>query len=409
MTRLIRYEFYKLFCKRSILIILISFSVINLWRISSEFQSYSYLADGKDSHSWNSVYWQLYREYSGEITTEKINVLLAIYQPLCEATADMTASTAMDNPDTMTGNVYSDRNLLERYYVQPMKYFYNYRSYADKVAEKAKENVSIYKGQGQTCEARKNSVIYHLYSGRSVEEFTYQEMYNYYLNYDFSGILILLLCLYGIIGTFVCEKETQMDMLLLTNPDGGRKTTVSKIIATTLLVTGVSLWFSVVDYIGFAVSFGTVEGYNLPLYAIENFSTASINCSLGQYAILSAVFRATGVWVISMGFLLVSLFWRNTLIPFVISLGGAVSMIIVGVAQSHYSNVWVKILNPYSMLCNRIFFGRIEFVAFGNYPILSFHAALLWSVLAGLIMTAVMVVCSSQNHHCRERRRNVRL
>ena len=88
MTRLIRYEFYKLFCKRSILVVLILFSVINLFKINNEFHSYSYLADGNDSRSWNSVYWQLYEKYRGEITTDKINNLLDLYQPLADATAD---------------------------------------------------------------------------------------------------------------------------------------------------------------------------------------------------------------------------------------------------------------------------------------------------------------------------------
>lgn len=86
MTRLIKYEFYKLFCKRSILVVLILFSVINLFKINSEFHSYSYLADGNDSRSWNSVYWQLYEKYRGEITTDKINNLLDLYQPLADAT-----------------------------------------------------------------------------------------------------------------------------------------------------------------------------------------------------------------------------------------------------------------------------------------------------------------------------------
>ena len=38
----------------------------------------------------------------------------------------MTASTATDDPNTMTGNLYSDRNLLDKYYVTPMQYFYEY-------------------------------------------------------------------------------------------------------------------------------------------------------------------------------------------------------------------------------------------------------------------------------------------
>lgn len=404
MIRLIRYEFYKLFCRRSILVVLILFSVFNLWKIHSEFQSYSYLADGKSSNSWNSVYWQLYGEFCGEITTEKINSLLAMYQPLADATADMTASTKTDNPDTMTGNLYSDRNLLEKYYVQPLKYFYNYSSYATEVAGKAKENVSVYKEQGQIYEARKNSVIYHLYSGRSIEHFAYLEMYNYYLNYDFSGVLILLLCLYGMVNVFVCEKETQMDMLLLTNPNGGRKTVSAKIIAASLFISGVAVWFSVLDYIGFAVSFGTIQGYDLPLYAVSNFSTAAVNCTLLQYSILSAFARMAGVWTMSMLFLLISMFWKNALIPFVMNFGVAFCMVLFGAAFEFSDNAWLKICNPYAMLNNRMLFSDTEFVNIAGYPILSYKAAFVWSVCLGVAVTTVMILGSSKNHHCRVRR-----
>ncbi len=401
MRRLIGYEFYKLFCRRSILFVLLLFSVMNLFKIKNEFYSYSYLADGNDSHSWNSVYWQLYENYSGEITDEKISHLLSVYQPLVDATADMTANTATGNPNTMTENVYSDRNLLDKYYVQPMEYFYHYQAYASEVAKKAKENALLYKEQGQAYEVRKNSVIYHLYSGRGISAFAYQEMYNYYLNYDFSGILVLLLCLYGIVSTFVCEKETQMEMLLLTSFNGGKKTAFAKIAAVTLFVTSASIWFSALDYIGFALSFGTTEGYNLPLYAIENFSTAAVNCNLLQYGVLSAVTRAIGIWTMSMAFLLVSMFWRNTLVPFVVSFGAALCLMILGASQSLTSNIWLKVINPYSLLANRILFGKTEFIGFAGYPIHSFLAAIIFAILTGLAVITAMMILSKRNNHCR--------
>lgn len=231
MMRLIRYEFIKLFCKKSVLALILLLSAVNFFKIAGEYQSYSWLAEGTGSKSWHSAYWNLYEEYSGEITAEKIKALLAVYQPLEEATADMTASTATDDPDTMTGNLYSDRNLLKKYYVDPMRYFYGYRAASLQAAEKAKENALRSQALGQTYEARKNSVIYRLYSERSIPAYAYREMYNYYLNYDFSTVLILLLCLYGICGAFASEKETQMDLLLVTSPNGGRKTAMAKILA----------------------------------------------------------------------------------------------------------------------------------------------------------------------------------
>ncbi len=403
MTRLIKYEFYKLFCKRSILVVLILFSIMNLFKIDSEFHSYSYLADGNDSRSWNSVYWQLYENYRGEITAEKINHLLSLYQPLVDATADMTASTAKDNPDMITGNIYSDMNILEKYYVRPMEYFYHYRTYALKVAERAKENVAVYQERGQTYEVRKNSVIYNLYSGRNIKAFAYEEMYNYYLNYDFSGILVLFLCLYGVVSTFVCEKETQMDMLLLTNPNGGKKTVFAKIAAATLFVNSVAIWFSVVDYVGFVYFFGTAEGGKLPLYAVSNFSTAAVNCSLWQYSILSAVIRAVGVWTMSMVFLLISMFWRNALVPFVADFGAALCFVITGASQSCLSNIWLKITNPYSLLANRILFSKTEFIGFAGYPIQSFLAAIVFAITVGVVSIAAMMMHSKRNFHCLER------
>ena len=399
MTRLIKYEFYKLFCKPSILVALILFSVMNLLKIDSEFHSYSYLADGNDSRSWNSVYWRLYENYRGEITAEKINQLLSLYQPLAHATADRTASTAKDNPDMMTGNIYSDLNILEKYYVKPMEYFYHYQTYALQVAERAKENAAVYRERGQTAEVRKNSAIYNLYAGRSIKTFAYEEMYNYYLNYDFSGILVLFLCLYGVVGTFVCEKETQMDMLLLTNPGGGKKTAFAKIAAAAFFVGSVAIWFSVVDYIGFAYSFGTTEGGNLPLYAVSNFSTAAVNCNLSQYAILSAVVRAVGVWTMSMVFLLISMFWRNALVPFVADFGIALCLIITGASQSCLSHTWLKIINPYSLLANRVLFSKTEFIGLAGYPIQSFQAAIVFAITLGLVSIMAMLLLSKRNSY----------
>ena len=52
MIRLIRYEFIKQFCKRSILALFVVFSLANLFKIYGEYKSYSYLADGSGARSW---------------------------------------------------------------------------------------------------------------------------------------------------------------------------------------------------------------------------------------------------------------------------------------------------------------------------------------------------------------------
>lgn len=399
MLRLIRYEFIKQFCKRSILALFVVFSIVNLFKIYGEYNSYSYLADGNGARSWHTVHWQLYEEYKGEITPEKIDHLLAVYQPLAEATSDMTASTATDDPNTMTGNLYSDRNLLDKYFVKPMQYSYEYSGQAEQVANRARQNAMLYAQRGESYRQKESGVIYHLYAGRSIPSFGYREMCNYYLNYDFSIVLTLLLCLYGIIGTFVSEKETQMDMLLLVSPNGGRKTVLAKIVAASLFLLLVPLWFSLIDLIGFAASFQTFEGLSLPVFAIPTFAEASVNLNVLQYAFLSAALKCVGVWVVGMFWLLVSMFWKNALLPFVINFALCTAIIVSGAACAYSNFFWTKVLNPYSLLANRVLLGKTEFVNLGGFPILTWQAAIWTALIAGLVLTAAIYFLSAENRH----------
>ena len=399
MIRLIRYELIKQFCKRSILALFAVFSLANLCKIYGEYRSYSYLADGDGARSWHTVYWQLYEEYRGGITPEKIERLLAVYQPLVQATSDMTASTATDDPNTMTGNLYSDRNLLSKYFVTPMQYFYEYRRMAEQVATKARQNAALYGERGAIYRQRESAAIYNLYAGRSIPAFAYQEMCNYYLNYDFSIVLALMLCLYGIIGTFVSEKETQMDMLLLVSPCGGRKTALAKILAATLFLLFTSLWFCLLDLIGFAASFQTFEGMTLPIFAIPNFAKASVNISIFQYVLLSAALKCAGTWGIGMLWLLVSMFWKNALLPFVINFALCMALIVSGAACAYSNFFWTKALNPYSLLTNRVLLGKTEFVNLGGFPVLTWQAAVWISLTAGFVLVTAIYFLSAENCH----------
>lgn len=324
---------------------------------------------------------------------------MEIYRPLEEATADLTASTALDNPDTMTGNLYSDRNLLDKYYVRPMKYFYNYESMAERIAGKARENSLQFQESGNSFEAGKNAAIYHQFAGRKISSFGYTEMYNYLVNYDFSTVLIVLLCLYAVTTVFVKEKETQMELLLLTSPRGGMQTCMAKIITVSIFSSGIVLWFSVLDFIGFCVAFHTAEGGNLPLYAISNFATSPLNITLLQYVFLSAAVKTLGVWSLCMGMLALSMKWKTALFPFAINLSMLLALIFQGAACQFYSNVWEKIWNPYVLVVNRALFTKTEFINCFGHPIPGYQVAISISVLVGILFTAVIFRCCTRNQH----------
>lgn len=383
MRRLIRFEWRKSFLHLPILLLLVLFTVADIAKIYGVYHENSYLAM---EESWNEAYWELYPDYSGEITLDKINSLLAIYRPLEEQTADLTATSAFGVEGTLTGNIWSDRNLLSRYYVNPMQYCYTYRNLAAQIYLKARENVELFTGLENRYEEAKNQRIAMLYSGRQINSFYYTEGWLYYLYHDFSIILALLLCLYGVSQIFTLEKESGMDRLLPTSRNGGRRTVAAKLIASTLFTMGVSLWFSATDYITFSIMFDLGSGAGLPIYAIENLAYASVNLTLWQYAVVNALGRAFGLWIFSMVIMLVSVFCRHSLIPLAAGAAMFSSFALAGAYWNYSRHTWLAVLNPYSLMVGRLLYGRTKFVNLVGIPLLSWEAALLSAAMVGLCL-----------------------
>lgn len=396
MIKLINYELKKHFYKRSLIIALLIFSIINVMKISSIYQNNS-LISNSDSSKWRDVYWQLYDEYKGQITHEKIQKLLSVYRPIEKQTADLTASRRMDNPDTYTGNVYSDYYLLTWYYMQPMEYAYMYQSTADDIVRRAQENMIFFRDLGNTYKLNENKIIAKLFSHRFIADFSYTEMYQNYLKYDFSSLLVLLICMYGLVGVFVIEKESDMDMLLITTEAGGKKTIVAKLSASMLFVSFICLWFWLLDFIAFGLIFHSFEAANSPIYALESFENASVNLTLGQYSFLSALIKTAGMLVIGLTFLLISLKSKNALIPFIWNIIFISILVILKETLSGSEHILLKVINPFILVENSELFSKVEFINFFGIPILSYFAASSFAALLGAILTLVIHKAAKKN------------
>lgn len=392
--RLTGFELKKLFVRLPVLVALTVFTVFDLTKIYATVDSISYL---HEDSIWNRVYWEQYENYSGEITADKINALLDIYKPLETAVNDLTATTHDNVEGTLTGNIYSDKNLLERYYVAPMERFYTYGNDATETVSAARENVRFFESLGNTYESRKNAAIAELYEGRRVKEFYYTEGYKLYLNYDFSTILILLLVLYTLSQAFARDKECRMTELMLTSPGGGASTIFAKITAASIYIFTVSLWFSAVDFAGFEAFSNLTDAGGLPVYAAETFREASVNMTLFAYSAVSALSRALGFWALGMVFLTLGEAGNHALLPFAMGAGVFLACTLAGVRWGYSSGTLAKALNPYSMLVNRLLFGRTEFVNIFGIPVLTWQAGLVFTILLGIAAAALAVTFGGKN------------
>lgn len=395
MVRLIRFEYRKNFVKPSILIAMLVFSLISVFKIYGIYSENSLFARGRNVEQTAQIkqlYWDFYKDFGGEITSDKIEQLLELYRPIEAKTADLTASTRTDDPDTYTGNVYTDYHFFRLCFVLPMEHDYMYQSYADKVASAAQENRSFYQSVGNTYEYRKNAAIAESISGRKIQEFAFTEMYQYYLHYDFSSFLALLLCVYGLVGVFVSEKELEMDTLLLTTKYGGRKTVVVKLLSSALFVIGICTWFWLFDFLTFSAVFGSFEGAEAPLYAIKSFADTPLNLTLGQYALLSGMVKTIGMLALGVSVLLLSSLFKNALLPFALSLAGAFGLIYWQGAFMGSGYLWAKVTNPFVLMVNREIFRKTEYVNLFGFPIPSYMTAMLMAILWGIAFIVILVV-----------------
>lgn len=397
MVKLIGYEWRKHFLKLSIIAAMLLFSALNVVNIYGVHQGNSLLSENVDGPEWKRLYWELYEQFSGTMTDDKIGKLMDIYRPLEKQTADLTASTTYRSPNTYLSNVYEDWNFFRFNYVYPMKYAYDYKSYAHGVVTAAKDNMVFYESIGNTYEYKKNEAIAGLFQGRSITSFSYTEMYKYYVQYDFSAFLALLICLYGLMSVFLSEKETEMDILLLTTPAGGVRTVWAKLIASTLFVCSVCLWFWFVDIAAFSIFFASWDAASSPLYVLEDFVHAALNVNLGQYAVLSALLKTMGMLVFALAFLYISCLFRNALIPFIAGLVTAFGCIYLEEAYMGSGHVLFKITNPFVLIVNRELFRRAEYVPVMDVPLPSYTAALLFAGAWGVVLLCGMIIVVRKN------------
>lgn len=377
--RLTGYEFRKIFGSRIVFLLILGFMAANGWQI---YQTYEKKCTLLRNDTYPEVYEEFYAAYAGEITPEKITELLAIYQPI-EEKVNSRQGYPENDPDSYTGNIGTDEFFLSRLFVNEMEYDYLYQNHANEITKRAISNMEFYEKIGNLYEYRKNARIAESFLGRKIGVFAYTEMFHQYLSYDFSLIPVLILCLFGMAGVFVVEKETEMNMLLVTSRNGGIQTAAAKVAASFLFCCLVCGIFWLEDYGLFSALFHTGEAAKNPLYAMPYFQNTPLRLSIGTFCFLVAVIKTIGVWGFCTLYLLLSSLCRSTLIPFVGGIFLSVGLLFLQVTS--LSSITAKCLNPAELLYGKDLFTQTRYVNFFGYPV-SMYWPVIGSVIAAMLL-----------------------
>ena len=350
MINLIRFEFKKCFVRRSLVIIIIVFMIVNVYKINTIFKDKG-LFSKNGILQYKDVYIELFEDFGGEITEEKIEKLMRIYNNIKEKIADRTYSTGYDEK-SYTYNPYNDEIFIRWLFVDELEYDYFYKKYANNISKNAYDNMQLYENLNNKYKCRENYIIANLFYNREITNFNYTEKYLYYLQYDFSTLLIFLICIYAISRVFVLEKEVEMDFLLITTKMG-KKTIKAKIIASFLFIIMLTLLFGLLDYISFSVCFKSFGSNDSPLYSLANFKNTRLNMGLLEFSIISLIIKTFGILIVCTCFLLYSCLFSKVIYSYIAS----------------FITTYILFQNPISLLVNRELYKETSFVNVLNFPI----------------------------------------
>lgn len=384
--RLVWWELRKNFRGPWVPLFLAILLLTNAWKLQWEYRD----AIGEFTE-YEPVYQDFYSRWKGAITQEKVGQLMRIYGPLEEKWQTLSLQSAQGTGQ-YTGSENQDYRFFASQFAEEMKYDYFYASEASRIVSQARALGDFYADLGNTYEAKKNDIISGLFSRRAIPDFADTRYLEVWLSHDYSAMVVLLLCLFGLGTVFVTERETEMYMLLRTTRLGGSAAAAAKLTASLLYVVTVCVLFFGEDFLVLQLLSGNWDALRSPVYAIRPLEASPLTVTAGQFILWSGAVKTLGVAVCGCGILLFSCLSRQVLTAFVSGFGYLMAMVLL---QENARN-WaaLKWMNPMELVMIRELAGRAVFVNVLGIPVPLYRFVLFGvsvtgaALLAGVLLTS---------------------
>lgn len=301
------FEARKNFLSSWMLLFLVFLLMLNGWKLNTEYEHQT-----GNSPKAAASYEELYAKWKGTITAENISELMTIFSPLENGFRSMSLSHEPGS-GMFTETEYDDYRFLSSNFKNEMEYDYLYINEAYEIVSQAKAVSDI---AGDSPLGKREADIANRFSGRKIPSFADTRYIEVWQTHDFSSLLILLLCLFGLSPMFVSERETGMYMLQRTAKLGGSTTALGKLLTATGFVILVSVLFYAEDFLILQMLSGHTEALYSPVYAIRAMEQTPLNMTILQYILLSDGFNILGIWLFGLLILLLSCLLHEVLTVF---------------------------------------------------------------------------------------------
>lgn len=384
--KIVYYEMRKSWLKPSVLLVLIALSALNIYRLNEVFSIFGRFS-GDDMTEIKLAYYQMYGELSGAVSADEIQFLKENDDRLSKLALSREYSTEYD-PDCYTGYEFGDFALFHFYLVPEVEYYITYPNLSNTIVTKAYENIDFYAKRGNSYQTKYNTLIYNLYSGRSIPEYHLTEWAEHYFSYDFSSLLALIMLIAGLSPCFSQEKESGMSALITSSGKVGitvRAKLTSAFIYSLLL----DIYFVLLDLAAVGIMYG-VDGLDMPVYSAEYFAYCPYSFTFAQAIIICAALRFIALFIIAELIMFISEVSPNTIIAVITSFAAVVVLILT----AGHSDVP---LNPIMALTPDTYLKELKCIDLFGEPVPALVASLfsLGVISAGL---AVFIMIIAPRH-----------
>lgn len=352
------YELKKIFSKKSLCWGILIFMIINIINISINTDNYAGTMD-----DFNEGWKVIYKNVKGPITNEKITYLENYYNDMLEKSKISEKSDVLEKSDEfLSGFAYGDMNIALEH-LEAIQNAIDYNTDIETIVESANKYSGYFQSIGNKYMERYFNQVSTYYKDRNISNYYDYSGINKFLNYDFSAILVMLLCVLYSSVIFSEEKNSGMYNLIYTSFNGRKNNAKNKILTIFIFVFVLQVLFELCDFIVFSCYYN-MDGIFTKLYCIEDYKHTPLNVTVGVFILLRFLFKFIGFITISTICASISKLFAN----FYSSIISYISLLLL-VFCSGFDSIKLLSLNPlYCIQCYNLF-SKLYLVKCFNIPV----------------------------------------
>lgn len=384
-----RYEFKKLFRKKTVIIIVIFFFAFNILNIIKNYNLYNPFTEEGLSEIGR---YGLYTEYKGEISKEKYNDIKENYLDALSLVQSGNYDTEY-SPDKYYGGYAYGEAMFKIELYNEVERLISYKEECNTISEKAD---ALYNklSDGDVYKTI-NGTISEDFKNRRLSTITNCNNVTGLLDYKLSSLLTIILALIGTVTIFTADCESNTLLYLKSAVNGGRFSAMTKLVASVGFTLFISVIFILTDFILFTFLL-KLDGFSQPIYILKEFACSPLDVSIGQYLLILFASRITATICVCLTIAFISLIFKKTLHSLSLSaLYLAFLMCIKAFITSE--GLSINTLNPLSLLLLSEVTTGYSFTDVFGKPIYTYIVFISAVILASFITLICILIKGGRN------------